>query len=388
MCCVGLSRELLTLLLYADAIVLMETSIDNVVLTYVSYGSMAFTKQEVVRAIGVTFSETEVQDAKDVLWDRCQDNLCDKPDRRGSVKRTVKMAHVQDIYDAVMDLSNKSKMPRCVCDAVGMARWPIFNNTIVSAVNYNEQFKQLRERCSQLEKSVTSNTKAIEGTKKMPGPGSMTPLEQRTQQRMTQMMKDANKTADKPGTDGTTVPAAEQGRSTALTSDSGVADVVDSGSNGDDKVVPEGAGDGGGTCGQTGGSSYAAMVNIPGAGAVQIPVLTNGLKGSEPGGGGKFQTATRNVVKGSATGSALRGVRKVNKRSVKVYRLNISVTDKQLMEHLTLNGIIGARIRRVSMKDAPMKTYKVDVSEQYYELICDPAMWDEYICVSDWVFNW
>ena len=311
----------------------METSIDNVVLTYVSYGSMAFTKQEVVRAIGVTFSETEVQDAKDVLWERCQDILCDKPDRRGSVKRTVKMAHVQDIYDAVMDLSNKSKMPRCVCDAVGMARWPIFNNTIVSAVNYNEQFKQLRERCSQLEKSVTSNTKAIEGTKKMPGPGSMTPLEQRTQQRMTQMMKDANKTADKPGSDGTTVPAAEQGRSTALTSDSGVTDVVDSGSNGDDKVVPEGAGDGGGSCG-------------------------------------------------------LRGVRKVNKRSVKVYRLDISVTDKQLMEHLTLNGIIGARIRRVSMKDAPMKTYKVDVSEQYYELICDPAMWDEYICVSDWVFNW
>ena len=119
MCCVGLSCELLTLLLYADAIVLMEPSIDNVALTYVSYGSMAFTKQEVVRAIGVTFSETEVQDAKDVLWERCQDILCDKPDRRGSVKRTVKMAHVQDIYDALMD---KSKMPRCVCDAVGMAR--------------------------------------------------------------------------------------------------------------------------------------------------------------------------------------------------------------------------------------------------------------------------
>ena len=238
---------------------------------------MAFTKQEVLRAIGVTFSETEVQDAKDVLRDRCQDNLCDKPDRRGSVKRTVKMAHVQDIYDAVLDLSNKPKMPRCVCDAVGMARWPIFNNTIVSAVNYNEQFKQLRECCNQLEKSVTSNTKAIDGIKKMPGPGSMTPLEQRTQQRMTQMMKDPNKKEDKPGADGTTVPAAEQGKSTVLTSDSGVAGVVDSGSNGDDKVVPEGAGDESGTSGQTGGSSYAAVVTIPGAGAVQIPVPTNGL---------------------------------------------------------------------------------------------------------------
>ena len=100
-------------------------------LTYVSYGSMAFTKQEVVRAIGVTFSETEVQGAKDVIWDRCQDILCDKPDRRGSVKRTVKMAYVQDIYDAILDLSHKSKIPRCVCDAVGMASWPIFNNTFI-----------------------------------------------------------------------------------------------------------------------------------------------------------------------------------------------------------------------------------------------------------------
>ena len=366
----------------------METCIDNVVLTYVSYGSMAFTKQEVVRAIGVTFSETEVQDAKDVLWDRCKDILCDKPDRRGSAKRTVKMAHVQDIYDAVLDLSNKSKMPRCVCDAVGMARWPIFNNTIVSAVNYNEQFKQLRERCNHLEKSVTSNTKAIDGMKKTPGPRPTTSLEQRTEQRMAQMMKDANTTADKHCTDETTDPAAEQGKSTPSNSDGDVVDVGDRGSNGDDKVVPEGAGDGSDTSGQTGSGSYAAVVNIPGAGAVQIPVQTNGLKGAEPGGGGRFRTATRNVVKGSATGGALRGVRRVNKRSVKVYRLDISVTDKQLMEHLTLNGIIGARIRRVSMKDAPMKTYKVDVLEQYYELICDPAMWDEYICVSDWIFNW
>ena len=258
----------------------METCIDNVVLTYVSYGYMAFTKQEVVHAIGVTFSETEVQDAKDVLWDRCQDILCDKPDRRGSAKKTVKMAHVQDIYDAVIDLSNKSKMPRFVCDAVGMARWPIFNNTIVSAVNYNEQFKELRERCNQLEKSVTSNTKAIDGIKKTPGARPTTPLEQMTHQRMAQMMKDDDTTADKPGTDETSGPAAEQGKSTAPTSDGGVADVVDSGSNCGDKVDYEGAGDGSGTSGQTGGVSYAAVVNIPGAGAVQIPVQTNGLKGA------------------------------------------------------------------------------------------------------------
>ena len=148
---------------------------------------------------------------------------------------------------------------------------------------------------------------AIDGMKKTPGPRPTTPLEQRTEQRMAQMMKDDNTTADKHGTDGTTGPAAEQGKSTAPNSDGGVADVGDRGSNGDDKVVPEGAGDGSDTSDQTSGGSYAAVVNIPVAGAVQIPVQTNGLKGAEPGGGGRFQTATRNVVKGSATGGALRG---------------------------------------------------------------------------------
>ena len=42
-------------------------------------------------------------------------------------------------------------------------------------------------------------------------------------------------------------------------------------------------------------------------------------------------------VKGSATGGVLRGVRRVNKRRVKKKRLDISVRDKQLMEHLILN---------------------------------------------------
>ena len=111
------------------------------------------------------------------------------------------MAYVQDIYDAMLDLSHKSKVPGCVCDAVGMVSWPIFNNTIVSAVNYNKQFKQLRERCNHLEKSVASNTKAIDVMEKSPGPQPTTSLEQRSQQRMAQMMKDANTTADKHSTD-------------------------------------------------------------------------------------------------------------------------------------------------------------------------------------------
>ena len=54
----------------------MDSTIDSVVLTYVSYGLMAFTRRDVLKAIVLTFSEKEVTDGKDVLWDRCKDALC------------------------------------------------------------------------------------------------------------------------------------------------------------------------------------------------------------------------------------------------------------------------------------------------------------------------
>ena len=63
------------------------------------------------------------------------------------------MATITDIVDAVSDLMSRSKLPRCITDATGMARWPMFNMAIVSAVNYYKKFWQLEE-FSKLEASV------------------------------------------------------------------------------------------------------------------------------------------------------------------------------------------------------------------------------------------
>ena len=73
---------------------MMDTNvIDSVVLTYVSYGTIVSTRTDVVKAVGVTFSEKEVVYGKDLLWEYCKDSLSEKPDRRGSINRTEKMAH-------------------------------------------------------------------------------------------------------------------------------------------------------------------------------------------------------------------------------------------------------------------------------------------------------
>ena len=58
----------------------MDTILDNVLLTYVSYGLVLTSgKPEVLRAVSATFSEKEVADAKDVLWTQCLDHLGENP---------------------------------------------------------------------------------------------------------------------------------------------------------------------------------------------------------------------------------------------------------------------------------------------------------------------
>ena len=94
----------------------MDT-LDSVLLTYACYGLNATGVPDVVTSLASIFSEKEVGDAKDMLWEQCKDNLEGKPRRVGSPKRTEKMAHLQDIVDAIGNLRGKNRMPRCMTDA-------------------------------------------------------------------------------------------------------------------------------------------------------------------------------------------------------------------------------------------------------------------------------
>ena len=73
----------------------MDTIIDNVLLTYVSYGLVLTSeKPEVLRAVSATFSENEVADAKYVLWTQYLDHIGEKPNQKPSSLRSRKMANV------------------------------------------------------------------------------------------------------------------------------------------------------------------------------------------------------------------------------------------------------------------------------------------------------
>ena len=76
------------------------------------------------------------------------------------------MANILDMLDAVDELRNKCKMPRCVTDAIGMAQWPMFTVSVVSALDYKEQIQKLQDRCSALEASVNKNVQNISTAQK------------------------------------------------------------------------------------------------------------------------------------------------------------------------------------------------------------------------------
>ena len=46
------------------------------------------------------------------------------------------------------------RMLRCIEYAIEMARWRMFNNTVVSALNYSDQLKQLEETFTELESTI------------------------------------------------------------------------------------------------------------------------------------------------------------------------------------------------------------------------------------------
>ena len=140
----------------------MDAIIDNILLTYVGYGMVLTSgKPEVLRALSATFSEKEVADAKVVLWTQCLDHSGKKINRNPSSLRSGKMENVLHILDAVDELRNKCKMPRCVTDAIGMARWPTFTVSVVSALDYKEQIQKIQDRCSALEASVNKKVQNV-----------------------------------------------------------------------------------------------------------------------------------------------------------------------------------------------------------------------------------
>ena len=139
--------------------------------------------------------------------------------------------------------------------------------------------------------------------------------------------------------------------------------------------------------------SYAAVLNIPGGGSVEFSVPNSGPQSHSMNGGNhgrnhsdgfKVQHSTRKVITGTGSGGKITSAIITKRRSVFLSNLSVSVEDTDLSEHLIGCGVLGARFRKVSPRGATSKSYKVDVSEQYYDKLCNPEIWSEGVKLRDW----
>ena len=249
------------------------------------------------------------------------------------------MANVLDILDAVDELRNKCKMPRCVTDAIGMARWPTFTVSVVSALDYKEQIQKLQDRCSALEASVNKKVRTASSAQNRiasRGDKNGHPMQVNVVPTVEQPVVSGSKT------EGTIYNIDVMDKDTGSCQD--VSSDVETGSSGQEK------------------RSFSAVITQSERGQLQnLAILT--VDTDEESGKWIKKVSRKHVIKGSQ----IHGVRMTRRKSVFVYRLDDSVTMDMMNKHLVSNGIKGAKLRKMSSKDAIYTSYKVDIDVAYCE---------------------
>ena len=274
------------------------------------------------------------------------------------------MANILDILDAVDELRNKCKMPRCVTDAIGMARWPTFTVSVVSALDYKEQIQKLQDRCSALESSVNKNVQNISTAQKRSVPRGV--------QNYHPMQEDVVATVEQP---------VVSGRKTEGTIDT--VDLMEKDPGSCQDVSSDLETDSSGHEKRT----YSAVITPSESGQLQNLAIPS-VDTDEESGKWVKKVSRKHVIKGTATGSQIRGVRMTRRKSVFVYRLDDSVTMDMMNKHLVSNGIKGSKLRKMSSKDAIYTSYKVDIDAEYYDKICDSSLWGTDVHVRDFKKKW
>ena len=133
--------------------------IANVVLAYVVYGVDSATINNLNVVLGNNFSETEIIEAKDLLWDTTC--LEDKPRRHKSVARPVKEMHIHDIVEGILKLRQLKKMPCFVVKPEDIPRLPLFNAESVNVATMDSRMRNMETKLKEMDTLLKINTNDI-----------------------------------------------------------------------------------------------------------------------------------------------------------------------------------------------------------------------------------
>lgn len=127
-----------------------QQQIVNPLLTYIVFATNSGTQENVKEAVIGHFTLSQMQEARDVLWDTCSvDIIGDKPGRNS---RSKKEAYVSDIMSALSRLDKAETMPMFLIDAFSLRLIPrahpeeLNNITLIDRLNrYEYKLKTMQE---------------------------------------------------------------------------------------------------------------------------------------------------------------------------------------------------------------------------------------------------
>ena len=116
-------------------------------LSYILFSMSSGTVTNIIRAVVNHFTLDDIEEAKNVLWAKCDNSLIGtKQNRRDSTARTEKEAHVQDIINALQRLDATDKVPNLVIDARSLHMIPRSHPEELNNISAIDRLNRLEAR--------------------------------------------------------------------------------------------------------------------------------------------------------------------------------------------------------------------------------------------------
>ena len=127
----------------------------NELLTYCSFYMNNSTIDNIKKIINLFYSEDDIIDAKKTLWEIAKDDLGVFPVRKDTNKRTSSLAHVNDIFEALMKLDGMDKMPVFV--AINIMKLPDRQPEELNLLSMVDRLSDIEKRIKNHEDILTSH---------------------------------------------------------------------------------------------------------------------------------------------------------------------------------------------------------------------------------------
>ena len=132
----------------------------NGVLAYVVYAKATCTRDNLITVLDSTYTEKEIQEARDLLWSTGgTDLLGECPGRSDSAKRTKRHILCCDIYDAMRKIdATDIPFPSFVADPTSLGRLPKYNPEELNIVAMDQRMRAMEQLIHTLDATMSMKT--------------------------------------------------------------------------------------------------------------------------------------------------------------------------------------------------------------------------------------